>query len=168
MNDTAAAPRSAYDFEATSITGQAIPLSDYRGKELLLVNTASACGVTPQSAGLPALHEQYGERGLVVLGFPCNQFGSQEKGSESEIASFCDLNFGVRFPLMAKIDVNGANAHPLYRWLTAEAPGVLGTKAIKWNFTKFLVGRDGQVIRRYAPQDAPAKLAKDIDSALAL
>jgi glutathione peroxidase len=104
----------------------------------------------------------------VVLGFPCNQFGSQEKGSESEIASFCDLNFGVRFPLMAKIDVNGANAHPLYRWLTAEAPGVLGTKAIKWNFTKFLVGRDGQVIRRYAPQDAPAKLAKDIDSALAL
>jgi glutathione peroxidase len=139
MNDTAAAPRSAYDFEATSITGQAIPL-----------------------------HEQYGERGLVVLGFPCNQFGSQEKGSESEIASFCDLNFGVRFPLMAKIDVNGANAHPLYRWLTAEAPGVLGTKAIKWNFTKFLVGRDGQVIRRYAPQDAPAKLAKDIDSALAL
>jgi glutathione peroxidase len=147
MNDTAAAPRSAYDFEATSITGQAIPLSDYRGKVLL---------------------EQYGERGLVVLGFPCNQFGSQEKGSESEIASFCDLNFGVRFPLMAKIDVNGANAHPLYRWLTAEAPGVLGTKAIKWNFTKFLVGRDGQVIRRYAPQDAPAKLAKDIDSALAL
>jgi glutathione peroxidase len=155
MNDTAAAPRSAYDFEATSITGQAIPLSDYRG-------------ITPQYAGLQALHEQYGERGLVVLGFPCNQFGSQEKGSESEIASFCDLNFGVRFPLMAKIDVNGANAHPLYRWLTAEAPGVLGTKAIKWNFTKFLVGRDGQVIRRYAPQDAPAKLAKDIDSALAL
>jgi glutathione peroxidase len=168
MNDTAAAPRSAYDFEATSITGQAIPLSDYRGKVLLIVNTASACGFTPQYAGLQALHEQYGERGLVVLGFPCNQFGSQEKGSESEIASFCDLNFGVRFPLMAKIDVNGANAHPLYRWLTAEAPGVLGTKAIKWNFTKFLVGRDGQVIRRYAPQDAPAKLAKDIDSALAL
>jgi glutathione peroxidase len=128
----------------------------------------SPCGFTPQYAGLQALHEQYGERGLVVLGFPCNQFGSQEKGSESEIASFCDLNFGVRFPLMAKIDVNGANAHPLYRWLTAEAPGVLGTKAIKWNFTKFLVGRDGQVIRRYAPQDAPAKLAKDIDSALAL
>jgi glutathione peroxidase len=168
MNDTAAAPRSAYDFEATSHPGQAIPLSDYRGKVLLIVNTASACGFTPQYAGLQALHEQYGERGLVVLGFPCNQFGSQEKGSESEIASFCDLNFGVRFPLMAKIDVNGANAHPLYRWLTAEAPGVLGTKAIKWNFTKFLVGRDGQVIRRYAPQDAPAKLAKDIDSALAL
>jgi glutathione peroxidase len=168
MNDTAAAPRSAYDFEATSITGQAIPLSDYRGKVLLIVNTASACWHAPRSAAQQALHEQYGERGLVVLGFPCNQFGSQEKGSESEIASFCDLNFGVRFPLMAKIDVNGANAHPLYRWLTAEAPGVLGTKAIKWNFTKFLVGRDGQVIRRYAPQDAPAKLAKDIDSALAL
>jgi glutathione peroxidase len=168
MNDTAAAPRSAYDFEATSITGQASPLADDRGKVLLSVPPASACGFPPQYAGLQALHEQYGERGLVVLGFPCNQFGSQEKGSESEIASFCDLNFGVRFPLMAKIDVNGANAHPLYRWLTAEAPGVLGTKAIKWNFTKFLVGRDGQVIRRYAPQDAPAKLAKDIDSALAL
>ncbi|OWG14345.1 glutathione peroxidase [Delftia sp. K82] len=166
MNDTAAAPRSAYDFEATSITGQAVPLSDYRGKVLLIVNTASACGFTPQYAGLQALHEQYGERGLVVLGFPCNQFGSQEKGSESEIASFCDLNFGVRFPLMGKIDVNGANAHPLYRWLTAEAPGVLGTKAIKWNFTKFLVGRDGQVIRRYAPQDAPAKLSTDIEAAL--
>lgn len=172
MNDTAAAPRSTYDFEATSITGQAVPLSDYRGKVLLIVNTASACGFTPQYAGLQALHEQYGERGLVVLGFPCNQFGSQEKGSESEIASFCDLNFGVRFPLMGKIDVNGANAHPLYRWLTAEAPGVLGTKAIKWNFTKFLVGRDGQVIRRYAPQDAPqdapAKLSTDIEAALAL
>lgn len=168
MNDTAAAPRSAYDFEAASITGQAVPLSNYRGKVLLIVNTASACGFTPQYAGLQALHEQYGERGLVVLGFPCNQFGAQEKGSESEIASFCDLNFGVRFPLMAKIDVNGANAHPLYRWLTAEAPGVLGTKAIKWNFTKFLVGRDGQVIRRYAPQEAPAKLGRDIDSALAL
>lgn len=168
MNDIASAPRSAYDFEATSITGQAVPLSDYRGKVLLIVNTASACGFTPQYAGLQALHEQYGERGLVVLGFPCNQFGSQEKGSASEIASFCDLNFGVRFPLMGKIDVNGANAHPLYRWLTAEAPGVLGTKAIKWNFTKFLVGRDGQVIRRYAPQDAPPKLGKDIESALAL
>ena len=166
MNDTAAAPRSAYDFEATSITGQAVPLSDYRGKVLLIVNTASACGFTPQYAGLQALHEQYGERGLVVLGFPCNQFGSPEQGSESEIASFCDLNFGVRFPLMGKIDVNGANAHPLYRWLTAEAPGVLGTKAIKWNFTKFLVGRDGQVLKRYAPLDKPASLAKDIEAAL--
>ena len=166
MNDTAAAPRSAYDFEATSITGQAVPLSDYRGKVLPIVNTASACGFTPQYAGLQALHEQYGERGLVVLGFPCNQFGSQEKGSESEIASFCDLNFGVRFPLMGKIDVNGANAHPLYRWLTAEAPGVLGTKAIKWNFTKFLVGRDGTVLHRYAPQTKPEDIAGDIEKAL--
>ena len=131
MNDTAAAPRSAYDFEATSITGQAVPLSDYRGKVLLIVNTASACGFTPQYAGLQALHEQYGS----AAWWCCrNQFGSQEKGSESEIANFCDLNFGVRFPLMGKIDVNGANAHPLYRWLTAEAPGVLGTKAIV-NFT---------------------------------
>lgn len=166
MNDIAAAPRSAYDFEATSITGQAVPLSDYRGKVLLIVNTASACGFTPQYAGLQALHEQYGERGLVVLGFPCNQFGSQEKGSESEIASFCDLNFGVRFPLMGKIDVNGANAHPLYRWLTAEAPGVLGTKAIKWNFTKFLIGKDGVVLRRYAPSDKPEALEDDIERAL--
>ncbi len=167
MTETTAAARSACDFEATSITGQPVALSDYRGKVLLIVNTASACGFTPQYAGLQALHEQYAAQGLVVLGFPCNQFGAQEKGSESEIAGFCDLNYGVRFPLMAKIDVNGANAHPLYRWLTAQAPGVLGTKAIKWNFTKFLVGRDGQVIRRYAPQDAPARLAGDIEAALA-
>ncbi|WP_280189974.1 glutathione peroxidase [Delftia sp. PS-11] len=158
---------SAYDFEATSITGQSVHLSDYRGQVLLIVNTASACGFTPQYAGLQALHEQYGGQGLVVLGFPCNQFGAQEKGSDSEIASFCSLNFGVRFALMAKTDVNGAHAHPLFRWLTAQAPGVLGTRAIKWNFTKFLVGRDGQVIRRYAPQDAPARLAQDIEAALA-
>lgn len=167
MTDLAAIPCTVYDFQATSITGQPVALSDYRGKVLLIVNTASACGFTPQYAGLQALHAQYGDQGLVVLGFPCNQFGAQEKGSESEIAGFCDLKFGVRFPLMAKIDVNGANAHPLYRWLTAQAPGVLGTKAIKWNFTKFLVGRDGQVIRRYAPQEAPARLAGDIEAALA-
>lgn len=159
---------SLHEIAARRIDGSEGDLSEYRGKVLLVVNVASRCGFTPQYAGLQALHEQYGGRGLVVLGFPCNQFGSQEKGSESEIASFCDLNFGVRFPLMGKIDVNGAIAHPLYRWLTAEAPGVLGTKAIKWNFTKFLVGRDGQVIRRYAPQDAPAKLSTDIEAALAL
>ena len=167
MTEIAAIPSTVYAFEATSITGQPVALSDYRGKVLLIVNTASACGFTPQYAGLQALHAQYGDQGLVVLGFPCNQFGAQEKGSESEIAGFCDLKFGVRFPLMAKIDVNGAHAHPLYRWLTAQAPGVLGTKAIKWNFTKFLVGRDGQVIRRYAPQEAPARLAGDIEAALA-
>ena len=158
---------TAFDFDALSISGQPVSLSQYRGQVLLIVNTASACGFTPQLSGLQALHETYGPRGLVVLGFPCNQFGSQDPGSNEEIASFCQLNHGVGFPMMAKIQVNGAEAHPLYRWLTTEAPGLLGSKAIKWNFTKFLVGRDGQVIRRYAPQDAPAKLAGDIDAALA-
>ena len=156
-----------YDFEATSITGQPVRLDQYRGKVLLIVNTASACGFTPQFGGLEELHKQYGERGLVVLGFPSNQFGRQDPGSNEEIGAFCERNYGVSFPMMAKIDVNGADAHPLYRWLTAEAPGLLGSKAIKWNFTKFLVGKDGQVLRRFAPQDAPEKLAKDIEAALA-
>mgnify|MGYP000514663073 FL=1 len=154
------------DFNAHSTDGHSVPLGQYAGQVLLIVNTASACGFTPQYKGLQALHEQYADQGLIVLGFPCNQFGAQEKGSDDEIASFCELNFGVTFPLMHKIDVNGDGAHPLYRWLTAEAPGVLGTKSIKWNFTKFLVGRDGQVIRRYAPQDKPEKLADDIQAAL--
>jgi glutathione peroxidase len=158
---------SIYDFEAQQIGGEAVPLAQFRGKPLLIVNTASACGFTPQFAGLQELHRSYGERGLVVLGFPCNQFGSQDPGSNEEIAGFCQQNYGVSFPMMQKIDVNGADAHPLYRWLTSEAPGLLGSKAIKWNFTKFLVGKDGRVIRRYAPQDAPAKLAKDIEAALA-
>ena len=158
---------SVYDFEALSITGQPVPLSHYKGQVMLIVNTASACGFTPQFAGLEALHKAYGPRGLAVLGFPCNQFGSQDPGSNEEIAGFCQLNYGVSFPMMAKIDVNGAEAHPLYRWLTAEAPGLLGSKAIKWNFTKCLVGKDGQVLKRYAPQDAPAKLASDIEAALA-
>ena len=158
---------SVYDFEALSITGQPVPLSHYKGQVMLIVNTASACGFTPQFAGLEALHKAYGPRGLAVLGFPCNQFGSQDPGSNEEIAGFCQLNYGVSFPMMAKIDVNGANASPLYQWLTAEAPGLLGSKAIKWNFTKFLVGKDGQVLKRYAPQDAPAKLASDIEAALA-
>ncbi|MCU0940962.1 MAG: glutathione peroxidase [Hydrogenophaga sp.] len=155
-----------HDFEALSIDGKTVPLSQFRGKAMLIVNTASACGFTPQFGGLEKLHETYGARGLVVLGFPCNQFGSQDPGSNEEIAGFCQRNFGVSFPMMAKIDVNGADAHPLYRWLTAEAPGLLGSKAIKWNFTKFLVGKDGQVIKRYAPQDAPEKLAGDIEAAL--
>lgn len=159
-------PNSIYDFSATDIEGREVPLSRYEGQVLLIVNTASACGFTPQYAGLQALQAQYANQGLTVLGFPCNQFGAQEKGSAEEIASFCERNFGVQFPLMDKIEVNGANAHPLYRWLTAQAPGLLGSRAIKWNFTKFLVGRDGQVIRRYAPQEAPAKLAKDIEAAL--
>lgn len=157
---------SIYDFEAQSIDGKTVPLRQFEGKPLLIVNTASACGFTPQFGGLEALHKSYGARGLVVLGFPCNQFGSQDPGSNDEIASFCQLNYGVSFPMMSKVDVNGANAHPLYQWLTAEAPGILGSKAIKWNFTKFLVGKDGRVIKRYAPQDAPQKLAADIEAAL--
>lgn len=158
---------SVYDFEAQQMNGQPVALSQYQGKVLLIVNTASQCGFTPQFAGLEALHQQFGERGLQVLGFPCNQFGGQDPGSNDEIAQFCSLNYGVTFPMMAKIDVNGAHASPLYQWLTAEAPGILGTKAIKWNFTKFLLGKDGQVIRRYAPQDKPQDLARDIEAALA-
>ncbi|MBK7005740.1 MAG: glutathione peroxidase [Burkholderiales bacterium] len=156
-----------YDFEALSTTGKPVALKQYAGKPMLIVNTASACGFTPQFAGLEELHKAYGAKGLVVLGFPCNQFGAQDKGSNDEIASFCQLNYGVSFPMMAKIDVNGGDAHPLYQWLCKEAPGLLGTKAIKWNFTKFLVGRDGQVIRRYAPTDTPQSLAKDIEAVLA-
>jgi glutathione peroxidase len=156
-----------YDFEAQSIDGQPVALSRFRGQVLLIVNTASACGFTPQFGGLEKLHQRYADKGLVVLGFPCNQFGSQDPGSNAEIAAFCQKNHGVSFPMMAKVDVNGGGAHPLYQWLTAEAPGLLGSKAIKWNFTKFLVGKDGRVLRRYAPQDAPEKLAKDIEAALA-
>ncbi|MFZ5521683.1 MAG: glutathione peroxidase [Pseudomonadota bacterium] len=157
---------SVYDFQATSITGQPVALSEFRGKPLLIVNTASKCGFTPQFEGLEQLWKTYGPRGLVIVGFPCNQFGSQDPGSESEIASFCQLNYGVSFPMMAKIDVNGTDAHPLYKWLTEQAPGILGTKAIKWNFTKFLIGRDGQVIKRYAPTDKPKELVGDIEKAL--
>ena len=157
---------SVYDFEALDIQGKKVPLKRYAGKLLLIVNTASSCGFTPQYKGLQALHEQYKEKGLVVLGFPCNQFGAQESGSEDEIASFCEMNFGVSFPLMGKVDVNGVDAAPLFAWLSEEAPGLLGSTSIKWNFTKFLVGKDGQVIKRYAPQDTPASLAKDIEAAL--
>jgi glutathione peroxidase len=158
---------TAYDFEATGIDGQPVPLDRFRGQVLLIVNTASACGFTPQFAGLQQLHAQYGSRGLAVVGFPCNQFGSQDPGSNEEIAQFCTRNYGVDFPMMAKVDVNGAKADPLFKWLTAEAPGLLGSKAIKWNFTKFLVGKDGQVIKRYPPQEAPAALQRDIEAALA-
>jgi len=156
-----------YDFEALQINGKPVALSKFKGKAMLVVNTASACGFTPQFAGLEELHQAYGGKGLVVLGFPCNQFGAQDSGSNGEIAEFCQLNYGVSFPMMAKIDINGAQAHPLYRWLASEAPGLLGSKSIKWNFTKFLVGKDGTVLKRYAPTDTPANLAKDIEAALA-
>ena len=158
---------TVYDFEALQINGKSVALSQFKGKAMLIVNTASACGFTPQFAGLEELHKTYGKKGLVVLGFPCNQFGAQDAGSNGEIAEFCQLNYGVSFPMMAKIDVNGAKAHPLYQWLAAEAPGVLGSKSIKWNFTKFLVGKDGSVLKRYAPTDTPASLSQDIEAALA-
>ena len=158
---------TVYDFEALTITGKSVPLKQYQGKPLLIVNTASACGFTPQFAGLEALHKTYGSKGLAVPGFPCNQFGSQDSGSNGEIAEFCQLNYGVSFPMMAKVEVNGAGALPLYQWLTKEKPGLLGSTAIKWNFTKFLVGRDGRVIRRYAPLDRPESLVGDIEKALA-
>ncbi len=154
-------------FHADRIDGTALNFADLQGQVLLIVNTASACGFTPQFAGLEKLHQTYAGQGLKVLGFPCNQFGRQDPGSDAEIAAFCQQNYGVTFQMMRKIEVNGEGAHPLYRWLCAEAPGLLGSKAIKWNFTKFLVGRDGRVIQRYAPQDAPAKLAKAIEQALA-
>ena len=160
-------PQSIYDFSALSITGQKADLASQRGKVMLIVNTASACGFTPQFAGLETLWEDYRDRGLVVIGFPSNQFGAQDPGSNDEIASFCQLNYGVNFPMMAKVDVNGDNAHPLWKWLTAEAPGLLGSKAVKWNFTKFLVGKDGKVLKRYAPQDKPESLRQDIEAALA-
>jgi len=155
------------DFSALQMNGKSMPLKKFKGKPLLIANTASACGFTPQFAGLEALHQAYGSRGLVVLGFPCNQFGAQDPGSNAEIAEFCQLNYGVSFPMLAKVDVNGAHADPLYQWLAAEAPGLLGSKAIKWNFTKFLVGKDGAVLRRYAPTNTPESLAADIEAALA-
>ena len=158
---------TVYEFQAQQINGQLADLSQYKGRVMLIVNTASACGFTPQFAGLETLHKTYGERGLAVLGFPCNQFGGQDPASNDKLAEFCQLNYGVSFPMMAKVDVNGSAAHPLYQWLCAEAPGLLGTKAIKWNFTKFLVAKDGQVLKRYAPTDTPASLAKDIEAALA-
>ena len=154
------------DFEAQDITGQTVALSSLAGRVVLVVNTASACGFTPQFAGLEDLWKQYGPRGLTVVGFPCNQFGGQDPKGNDEIAQFCQRNYGVSFPMMAKVEVNGSGAHPLFQWLKSEAPGLLGSEGIKWNFTKFLIGRDGRVIRRYAPQDAPAKLARDIEAAL--
>jgi len=152
-----------YSTQVTTITGEEQDLSEYAGKVMLIVNTASKCGFTPQYDGLEALWEKYRDDGLVVLGFPCNQFGRQEPGDEGQISEFCRLNHGVTFPLHAKIDVNGKSAHPLYEQLKKAAPGVLGSKAIKWNFTKFLVARDGTILKRFAPKDTPAS----IDGAIA-
>ncbi len=154
------------DFSATAIDGQEIDLSTYDGKVVLVVNTASKCGLTPQFEGLQQLHEQYGEQGLTVLGFPCDQFANQEPGSEDEIAEFCQRNYGVSFQMFSKIDVNGDDAHPLFKWLREQKSGLLGNK-IKWNFSKFLIGKDGDVIDRYAPTTAPEKLGDDIEKALA-
>ncbi len=161
------ATQSIYDFEAESIDGKPAAFSTQRGKVLLIVNTASACGFTPQFAGLEQLAKDYADRGLVVVGFPCNQFGAQDSGSNEEIANFCQVNYGVSFPMMAKVEVNGDDAHPLWKWLTAQAPGMLGTTSVKWNFTKFLIGRDGRPIKRYAPTDKPEALRADIEAALA-
>ncbi len=157
---------SIYDFSAIDITGKAVDLAQFRGKPLLIVNTASACGFTPQFAGLQALHEAYADQGLVVLGFPCNQFGGQDPKPNADIAEFCQANYGVGFPMMGKIEVNGEGADPIYQWLKGEKPGFLGTEGIKWNFTKFLIGKDGQVIQRYAPTDKPESLKADIEAAL--
>ncbi len=158
---------TAYDFTATDIDGSTRPLDQFRGKVLLIVNVASQCGFTPQYAGLEKLARDYGSRGLVVLGFPCDQFGHQEPGDEAEIKDFCSLRYDVTFPMFSKVDVNGSDAHPLWTWLKDEKGGFLGIDAIKWNFTKFLVGRDGHVIKRYAPTETPASLAGDIEAALA-
>ena len=154
------------DFKAALPGGGELDLAEKQGKVLLIVNTASKCGFTPQYEGLEALYQKYGERGFEVLAFPCNQFGSQEPGDAEEIASFCKLNYDVSFPLMAKVDVNGDDAIPLYDWMKAEAPGVLGSKGIKWNFTKFLIDRDGKVVKRFAPTDKPASIEGDIEKLL--
>lgn len=152
-----------YDFEVITIDGQRTTLEPYGGKLLLIVNVASECGFTPQYRGLEALYRKHRERGLEVLGFPCNQFGKQEPGDEAEIRRFCSTNYDVTFPLFSKIEVNGPGAHPLYRFLKSARPGLLGSEAIKWNFTKFLVGRDGAVLKRYAPKDTPEQIEKDLE-----
>jgi glutathione peroxidase len=157
---------NVYDFQATALDGKPVDLAQYRGKVLLIVNTASKCGFTPQYQGLENVYRELHGRGLEVLGFPCNQFGSQEPGTEEEIGAFCEKNYGVSFPMFAKVDVNGDDAHPLWKFLKGEAPGVLGTEGIKWNFTKFLIGRDGKVAKRYAPTTKPEEIAGDIERLL--
>jgi len=157
---------SIYDFSVDDIKGKPVKLDRYRDKVMLIVNTASKCGFTPQYKGLEALYDKYHDKGLEILGFPCNQFGAQEPGTEKEIAAFCELNYGVTFPMFAKVDVNGAGAAPVYKYLKAEKPGLLGSEAIKWNFTKFLVDRKGAVLARYAPNDTPESMSGDIEKAL--
>jgi len=157
---------SIYQFDVNDINGNQVSLSEYQGKTLLIVNTASKCGFTPQYTGLESLYEKYKDKGLVILGFPCNQFGKQEPGSNEEIASFCDLTFKVSFPMFGKVDVNGDSAEPLYDFLKSQAPGILGSKGIKWNFTKFLVNKDGQVVKRFAPKDKPEAIENEIASIL--
>jgi glutathione peroxidase len=157
---------SIYDYKAKSLDGREIPLSDYRGKVMLIVNTASKCGFTPQYAGLEELYEAHRAKGLTILGFPCDQFGHQEPGSSEQISTFCERNYGVTFPMFEKIEVNGANAHPLYQYLKDEKPGLLGTKSIKWNFTKFLVDRAGKVVDRFAPTDTPKSIGPAIEKLL--
>ena len=157
---------TAYDFAATDIDGRKRALQEFAGQALLIVNVASKCGFTPQYSGLEALWRKRRDEGFAILGFPCDQFGHQEPGDENEIKQFCSLNYDVTFPLFAKIEVNGANAHPLYAWLKSEKVGVLGTEAIKWNFTKFLVDREGRVLKRYAPNDTPEKIDKDLTALL--
>jgi glutathione peroxidase len=153
---------SVYDFSAKSIDGEDESLARYKGKTMLIVNVASKCGFTPQYTGLEALYEKFKDKGVVVLGFPCDQFGHQEPGDEAEIKNFCSLNYDVKFPLFAKVEVNGANTHPLYQYLKSQAKGLLGSESIKWNFTKFLVDKDGKVLTRYAPTDTPQSIEKDI------
>ena len=155
-----------YSFQVRNINGEDVSLEQFRGKTLLIVNVASKCGFTPQYKGLQELYQKYSDRGLVVLGFPCNQFGGQEPGTEADISSFCHANYGVTFPMFGKIDVNGATTAPIYKMLKSEAPGVLGTEAIKWNFTKFLVDKSGKVIKRYAPTESPEAVGKDLDTVL--
>ena len=157
---------TAYDFTARDIDGQEKALADFRGKPMLVVNTASKCGFTPQYTGLEKLSKEFKDLGLVVLGFPCDQFGHQEPGDEAEIKNFCSLTYDVSFPMFAKVDVNGPKAHPLFQWLKSEKAGLLGLEGIKWNFTKFLVGPDGSVLKRYAPTDTPEKIGKDIKKLL--
>jgi len=157
---------TAYDFSAKTLEGEDKPLAAYKGKAMLIVNTASKCGFTPQYTGLEKLWEKYEKQGLVVLGFPCDQFGHQEPGDAAEIKNFCSLNYDVKFPLFEKIEVNGGGTHPLWKWLKSQKSGLLGIEAIKWNFTKFLVDKNGKVVKRYAPTDTPEKIEKDLAAVL--